>query len=75
MAGRKKTKKRGLDRRLLILFTIMPIGCLLALLVGLVITWFLLPTRFVNAENSALSEDETHGIVVMAAADFAEYED
>lgn len=75
MGGRKKQKRGGIDRRLLILFSIMPIGCLLALLVGLAVAWYLFPTRFVNAENSALSEDETQDIVIMAAADFAEHQD
>jgi len=75
MARKKRTKKRGLDRRLLILFSIMPVGCLLAILVGLFVTWRLFPTRFVNARGSDLSEDFADQIVIMAAADFAEHED
>lgn len=73
----RRRKKRGLkvDRRLLILFTIMPIGCLIALLVGLLLTWYLFPTRFVNADLSELPQDEADQIVIMAAADFAEYQD
>jgi hypothetical protein len=47
----------------------------LALLLGLVVTWFAFPTRFVNARISDLSEDEAQEIVVMVAADFAEHND
>ena len=63
MARKKRTKKRGVDRRLLILFSIMPVGCLLAILVGLFVTWRLFPTRFVNARGSDLSEDFADEIV------------
>ncbi|MBI1876703.1 MAG: hypothetical protein HYR94_00410 [Chloroflexi bacterium] len=45
------------------------------MMIGLVVTWYLFPTRFVNAKISDLSEDEAQQIVIMAAADFAEYED
>jgi hypothetical protein len=45
------------------------------MLVGLVIAWYLLPTRFVNAKISDLSEDEAQQIVIMAASDFAEHDD
>lgn len=72
-----RRRKRGLnlDRRLLILFSIMPIGCLVALFVGLAITWYLFPTRFVNARISDLTEDKADEIVIMAAADYAEHQD
>ena len=75
--SRSRRKKRGfrIDRRLLILFSITPIGCLLAMLVGLLITWYLFPTRFVNARIEDLPQDETDEIVIMAAADFAEHQD
>jgi hypothetical protein len=59
----------------LILLSITPIGCLLAMLVGLLITWYLFPTRFINAQISDFSEDEAQEIVIMAAADFAEHGD
>ena len=45
------------------------------MLVGLLVTWYFIPTRFVNAKISDLSEDEAQQIVIMAAADFAEYND
>lgn len=59
----------------MILLSVTPLGCLLALLVGLLIAWYLFPTRFVNARISELPEAETDQIVIMAAADFAEYGD
>jgi len=75
MGSPKRRRRRGLDRRLLIFLTIAPVGCLFALLLGLVVTWYLFPTRFVNAEISELPPEEAQQIVVMAAADFAEHQD
>jgi hypothetical protein len=72
---KRKRRKRGLDRRILILFSIMPIGCLLAILIGMLITWYLFPTRFVNARISDLSDEYAQEVVVMAAADFARHND
>lgn len=74
---RRRRKKHGLniDRRLLILLSVTPIGCLLAMLVGLLIAWYLFPTRFVNARLSDLPQEHTDEIVIMAAADFAEHND
>jgi hypothetical protein len=72
---RKRNRRSKIDRRLLILLSITPIGCLFAMLIGLVVAWYLFPTRFVNAKISELSEDEAQQIVIMAAADFAEHED
>ncbi|MBN1218474.1 MAG: hypothetical protein JXM69_06080 [Anaerolineae bacterium] len=73
----KKRNKRGLniDRRLLILFSIMPVGCLFAILVGLLIAWRLFPTRFVDAQMSELPEEQAQEVVIMVAADFAEHHD
>ena len=48
----------------------MPIGCLLATLLGLVVAWYLAPTRFVNARISDLPEEYGDEIVIMAAADY-----
>ena len=44
-------------------------------MVGLLLTWFLFPTRYINASISDLPEEEADEIVIMAAADFAEHED
>ncbi len=75
--GARRKRKRGLriDRRLLILFAVTPIGCLFAMLIGLLISWYLLPTRFVNTDVSEMSQEHAQEIVVMAAADFAEHQD
>lgn len=75
--GRTRRKKRssGIDRRLLILLSVTPVGCLLAILVGLLVAWYLFPTRFVNARIAELPETEADQLVIMAAADFAEYGD
>jgi hypothetical protein len=72
-----KRKKRGLnvDRRLLILFSIIPVGCLMAMLLGLFITWKLLPTRYVDTQISDFSEDQAQEFIIMVADDFAEYQD
>ncbi|MCQ3975835.1 MAG: hypothetical protein DPW09_20555 [Anaerolineae bacterium] len=73
--SRKRNRRTKIDRRILILLSITPIGCLLAMLAGLVVAWYLFPTRFVNAKISDLSPDEAQQVVIMAAADFAEHED
>ena len=75
MGTQRRRKKRGIDRRLLILFSITPVACLFALLLGLLITWQLFPTRFVNAEITDLSLDDAQDIVIMAAADYADTQD
>lgn len=45
------------------------------MLVGLLITWYLFPTRFVNASIDDLPQEETDEIVIMVASDFAEHND
>jgi hypothetical protein len=47
----------------------------MALLAGLAVTWYLLPSRFVNASVADLSDEFAEEVVVMAAADFAKYND
>ncbi len=71
----KKRRTRGIDRRILILFSVMPIGCLFAIFAGLAVAWFIAPTSFVNAPVSELSEVYADEVVIMAAADYAEYQD
>lgn len=72
MARRKKTR---VHRGLLILVSITPIACLVALMVGLAVAWVVFPTRFVNAPIADLSDEHADEVVIMAAADFAEYDD
>jgi hypothetical protein len=47
----------------------------LAILAGLTVTWYVAPTRYVNARASDLSQEYVDDIIVMAAADFAEHGD
>ncbi|MCB9106753.1 MAG: hypothetical protein H6633_21285 [Anaerolineales bacterium] len=77
MGMQRKRRRSGLkfDRRILILFAVAPFGCLMAILAGLFVTWYLAPTRFVNARVSDMSEEYAQEIVIMAAADYAENED
>lgn len=77
MGMQRRRRRRGpkFDRRILILFAVAPFGCLMALLAGLFVTWYVSPTRFVNARAADLSEEYAQEIVIMAAADFAENED
>ncbi len=75
MQRRKKKRGLNIDRRLLILFSTMPVGCLMAMLVGLFITWYVLPTRYANVEISDFSQDQAREYVVMVAADYAEHQD
>ncbi len=75
MAKKKRKSGLNINRKILILFSIMPVGCLLAVLLGLAMAWVVAPTRFFNAPISELSAQDGDEIVIMAAADFAEYED
>ena len=74
-ANRRRQRGKKIDRRILILIAIMPTACLLALLVGMVVAWYVIPSRFVNARASDLSQEFTDEIVIMAAADFAKHHD
>jgi hypothetical protein len=77
MTVKQKRRKSGarIDRRLLIFFSVAPFVCLLTGLLGLFVAWYVSPTRYVNARVSDLSDEYAQEIVIMAAADFAEYED
>lgn len=77
MTVKKKGRTSGvkLDRRLLIFFSVAPFACLLVGLFGLFVAWYLVPTRYVNARVADLSDEYAQEVVIMAAADFAEYQD
>ncbi|MDM8528832.1 hypothetical protein QUF58_11585 [Anaerolineales bacterium HSG24] len=75
---RPPNRKRRSNRTLhyaLILLSIVPVACLCAILMGLSISWYALPTRFVDNEVAQLSEDYADEVVIMAAADYANYND
>jgi len=61
---------RKLNRKLLILIAIAPVGCLAGLLFGLFIGWQLLPVEYTNTEIGDLSPSDTEEFVVMVATEF-----
>ena len=61
---------RKLNRKLLILIAIAPVGCLAGLLFGLFIGWQLLPVEYTNTEIGDLSPSDTEELVVMVATEF-----
>ena len=71
---RRKRRNRTLHYAL-ILLSIMPVACLCAILIGLSISWYAFPTRIVDNEVAQLSEDFADEVVIMAAADYANYND
>jgi len=62
---------RKLNRKLLILVAIVPVGCLAGLLFGLFAGWQLLPVQYVNVEISDLAPTEQEDIVLMVASEYA----
>ncbi|MFQ5612958.1 MAG: hypothetical protein ACE5H9_12575 [Anaerolineae bacterium] len=59
------------DRRILILLSIVPIGCLVAIGIGLLITRSLFPTEIINAEIGDMGPDEAEQLVILVAAEYA----
>ncbi|MDM8520748.1 hypothetical protein QUF64_11910 [Anaerolineales bacterium HSG6] len=72
---RRKRRSNKTVHYALILLSIVPVACLCAILIGLSISWYALPTKFVDNEVAQLSEDYADEVVVMAAADYANYND
>jgi hypothetical protein len=66
---------RKLNRKLLILVAIVPVGCLAGLLFGLFIGWQLLPVKYVNTEISDLGPSEKEDFVLMVASEYAVHND
>jgi hypothetical protein len=62
---------RKLNRKLLILAAIVPVGCLAGLLFGLFVGWQLLPVEYVNTEIGDLGPSEKEDYVLMVAAEYA----
>jgi hypothetical protein len=78
MEPTQRQKRSGLnliDRRLLILLSMTPLGCFCAVLVGLLITWYVFPTRFVNVPIQEIPQQQSQDFIIMVAADFAEHHD
>jgi hypothetical protein len=66
---------RKLNRKLLILVAIVPVGCLAGLLFGLFVGWQLLPVQYANTEISDLGPSQKEDYVLMVAAEFAQDND
>lgn len=65
-------KLQSLDRRWLILLSIIPVGCLLAIIVGVVVGWGLFPTNTASGQISAMSANNLDDYVITVAAEFAD---
>ena len=66
---------RKLNRKLLILVAIVPVGCLAGLLFGLFIGWQLLPVQYTNTEIGDLKPSDTEEYVLMVASEFSADQD
>lgn len=62
---------RKLNRKILILVAIVPVGCLAGLLFGLFVGWQLLPIQYANTEISDMGPSQKEDYVLMVAAEFA----
>lgn len=60
------------NKRFLILFSIIPVGCLLAIIAGVVIGWGLFPTNSASGQISSLSANELDGFVIAIAQEYAQ---
>jgi hypothetical protein len=66
---------RKLNRKLLILVAIVPVGCLAGLLFGLFIGWQLLPVQYTDTEIGDLKPADTEEYVLMVASEFSADQD
>jgi hypothetical protein len=62
---------RKINRKLLILAVILPVGCLAGLVFGLIVGWQLLPVKYINTEIGNFGQEQAEEYVVMVAAEFA----
>lgn len=62
---------RKINRKLLILAVILPVGCLAGLAVGLFLGWELLPVQYVNTEIGNFGPARSEEFVLMVAAEFS----
>ncbi len=65
-------KLQSLDRRWLILLSIVPVGCLLAIIAGVVLGWGLFPTNTASGQISNLNANEIDGFVINIAQEYAQ---
>jgi hypothetical protein len=62
---------RKINRKLLILAVILPVGCLAGLVFGLVVGWQLLPVEYVNTEIGNFGSSRAEEYVLMVAGEFS----
>jgi hypothetical protein len=62
---------RNINRKLLILAVIIPIGCLAGLGFGLFVGWQLLPVEYINTEIGNFGAEKAENYVLMVAAEFS----
>jgi len=62
---------RKINRKLLILAVVLPVGCLAGLVFGLVVGWNFLPVKYVNTEIGNFGSSQAEEYVLMVAAEFS----
>jgi hypothetical protein len=62
---------RKVNRKLMILAVILPVGCLAGLAFGLIVGWQLLPVKYVNTEIGDFRPDKAEEYVLMVASEFS----
>jgi hypothetical protein len=66
---------RKINRKLLILAVILPVGCLAGLVFGLIVGWQILPVKYTNTEIGNLGPTRSEEYVLMVAAEFSTDDD
>jgi hypothetical protein len=66
---------RKINRKLLILAVILPVGCLAGLVFGLIVGWQILPVKYTNTEIGNLGPTRAEEYALMVAAEFSTDED
>ena len=71
----KDMQMHKINRKLLILAVILPVGCLAGLAFGLVLGWQFLPVESVNTEIGNSGSQQAEEYVLLAASEFADDHD
>jgi hypothetical protein len=66
-----QVEMRKINRKLLVLAVIIPVGCLAGLVFGLLVGWQFLPVKFVNTEIGNMSPAKAEEFVVLVADEFS----
>ncbi len=62
---------RKINRKLLILAVVLPVGCLAGLVFGLIVGWRFLPVKYINTEIGNFGPSQAEEYVLMVAAEFS----